>query len=88
MKKDLTKQVIKRYAFIISTAEGYTLVIKKTYEDGHVTIKKYNIHSLSMRRFYRLSNSYSDYSSNKVVNWSWFAAIRLRNWRKKMNTRY
>lgn len=72
-----TQQVIKRVAWLNSTAYGYDITIKKTFENDKIVWSHYeNVSAATMKRFYQISNQWQSVVIIKHVHWSWFRKVR------------
>jgi len=71
----MKQQTIRRFAGISSTAEGYEVIFVKDFDTGKRTVKKYPVHSESMKRFYKVSNRHSDTYLAKYVPYHFFRKV-------------
>lgn len=71
MEVKIMYDTIERFMGIDSTAEGYDITTLKRSQNPHHTIsRRYkNISNSTMKRFYRLSNSYSSISDKTTIHW-------------------
>lgn len=69
-------QRVSRTVWLNSTAAGYDIHVRATIDNKEVWRHYENVTAATMRRFYRLSDSWQKMTKEKEVPWHYFRKIR------------
>lgn len=73
---EIDMQQVKRVAWLNSTATGYDVHVKVIIDNKEIWRHYENVTAATMRRFYRLSDSWQNTTKVKEVPWYYFRKIR------------